>query len=94
MDISTLNYLKLCIVFKLRTTTHRDMLGIVMNYMANNCDFTMSNFHSQLAIALSQIQHNTCRKLISKVAKQEVKYWIEDSHLYEFNGIEEINNEN
>ena len=53
MDISTLNYLKLCIVFRLRTTTHSDMLGIVKDYMANNCDFTMSNFHSQLAIALS-----------------------------------------
>ncbi len=64
--------------------------GIVKNYMADNCDFTMSNFRSQLPIALSKVQPKSCRKLISKVVKQEEKYWIEDSQLYEFNEIEEI----
>jgi len=57
--------------------------GIVKNYMADNCDFTMSNFRSQLPVALSKVKPTTCKKLIAKVAKQEEKYWTEDSLLYE-----------
>ena len=68
--------------------------GIVKNYMADNCDFTMNNFRSQLPIAFSKVLPKTCRKLILKVAKQEEKYWFEDSQLYDFNEIEEFDNGN
>ncbi len=68
--------------------------GIVKNYMADNCDSTMNNFRSQLPIAFSKVLPKTCRKLILKVSKQEEKYWLEDSQLYDFNEIEEFYNGN
>jgi hypothetical protein len=68
--------------------------GIFKNYMADKCDFTMSNFRSQLPVALSKVQPKTCIKLISKVVKQEEKYWTEDSQLYEFSEFEKIDAEN
>jgi len=56
--------------------------GVVKNYMAENCDFTMSNFRKHLPIALSKVQPKTCKKLIAEVIKQEKKYWNEDMILY------------
>lgn len=56
--------------------------GIVKNYMADNCDFTMRNFRAQLPLAFSKVQPKTCEKLIAKVVEQEEKYWAEDSQLY------------
>lgn len=56
--------------------------GIVKNYIADNCDFSMTNFRMLLPIALSKVQPKTCRKLIAKVVKQEKKYWNEDIVLY------------
>ncbi len=63
--------------------------AIVKNYMAENCDFTMNNFRSQLPIALSKVQADTCKKLISKVVREEEKYWDEDKQLYELDEMEE-----
>ena len=57
--------------------------GIVKNYMADHCDFTMKNFRNKLPDAFLKVRSNTCKKLISKIVKQEQKYWIEDSQLYE-----------
>jgi transposase len=62
--------------------------GVVKNDMADNCDFTMNNFRTQLPSALSKVQPETCRKIISKVVKQEEKYWTEDSQFYKFNEID------
>jgi len=57
--------------------------GIVKNPMANQCDFTIPNFHKQLPIALSKVKPSTYRKLSAKVVEQEGKYWAEDEQLYE-----------
>ena len=57
--------------------------AIVKNYMADNCDFTMSNFRNQIPKAFKKVKPETCKKIIKKVAKQEDKYWAEDMKLYE-----------
>jgi transposase len=56
--------------------------GVVKNYMADHCDFTMKNFRAQLPLAIAKVKSGTCKKLIAKVAKQEEKYWDEDMQLY------------
>jgi transposase len=65
--------------------------AIVKNYMANNCDFTMSGLRSNLPKAFEKVTANTCKKIIAKVAEQENRYWTEDQILDEqydsdFNG--------
>ena len=60
--------------------------------MADHCDFTTSNFHQQLPIALAKVQPSTCSKLIAKVVAQEEKYWAEDAQLYEYD-VEENSEE-
>ena len=57
--------------------------GVVKNYMAAHCDFTMKNFREQLPLAFAEVTSRTCKSLIAKVVKQEEKYWTEDSKLYE-----------
>ena len=57
--------------------------AVMKNYMAAHCDFTMKNFREQLPSAFKKVTHRTCKSLIAKVAKQEEKYWSEDSKLYE-----------
>ena len=56
--------------------------GIVKNYMANHCDFTMKNFRDHLPLAFYEVTPETCKGLIAKVVKQEKKFWVEDSKLY------------
>ena len=67
--------------------------GVVKNYMAAHCDFTMASFRSNLPIALSKVASKTCRKLISKIAQQEEKYWTEDNQLYDSVEIEELDSD-
>jgi len=57
--------------------------GVVKNYMAAHCDFTMKNFREHLPLAFKEVTSRTCKSLIAKVVKQEEKYWAEDSELYE-----------
>jgi transposase len=57
--------------------------GVVKNYMAAHCDFTMKNFREQLPLGFAKVTPRTCKSLIAKVVKQEEKYWAEDSKLYE-----------
>jgi len=57
--------------------------GVVKNYMAAHCDFTMKNFREQLPAAFTKVTTRTCKSLIAKVVKQEEKYWVEDAKLYE-----------
>ncbi len=57
--------------------------GVVKNYMADHCDFTMKNFRERLPFAFDKVTPRTCKSLIAKVVKQEKKYWTEDSKLYE-----------
>ena len=67
--------------------------GVVKDYMAAHCDFTMASFRSNLPIALSKVASKTCRKLISKIAQQEEKYWTEDNQLYDSVEIEELDSD-
>jgi len=57
--------------------------GVVKNFMAAHCDFTMKNFREQLPSGFAKVTPKTCKSLIVKVVKQEEKYWVEDSELYE-----------
>ena len=57
--------------------------GVVKNYMADHCDFTMKNFREHLPLAFEEVTAKTCKSLIAKVVKQEIKFWLEDSELYE-----------
>ncbi len=57
--------------------------GVVKNYMAAHCDFTMKNFRKQLPLAFAKVTSRTCKSLIAEVVKQEEKYWEEDNKLYE-----------
>jgi hypothetical protein len=67
--------------------------GVVKNYMAAHCDFTMASFRSNLPIAHSKVASKTCRKLISKIAQKEEKYWTEDNQLYDSVEIEELDSD-
>jgi transposase len=41
--------------------------GIVKNYMAQHCDFTLQQFRDNLPFAFSQVTSETCRKLVAKI---------------------------
>ena len=55
--------------------------AVVKNHMARNCDFTMAGLRSSLPKAFGKVTAKTCKDIISKVIKQEEKYWMEDEAL-------------
>lgn len=55
--------------------------AVVKNYMANRCDFTMVSLKKNLPCAFAKVTPSTCKKVISKVVKQEEKFWIEDDQI-------------
>jgi len=55
--------------------------AVIKNHMAGNCDFTMTGLRNTLPDAFSKVSSNTCKEIISKVFKQEKKYWNEDEKL-------------
>lgn len=57
--------------------------AVVKNHMADNCDFTMAGLRDRLPEAFAKVTSNTCKEIISKVFKQEEKYWSEDEKLDE-----------
>jgi transposase len=57
--------------------------AVVKNYMADNCDLTIDNFRYHLPIDFTMVTGKTCKKIISKVRKQEDKFWEEDEKLDE-----------
>ena len=61
--------------------------AVVKNYMADNCDFTIDNFRYHLPIAFTMVTGKTCKKIISKVMKQEDKFWEEDEKLDEIDNL-------
>jgi transposase len=62
--------------------------GIVKNYMAQHCDFTLQQFRDNLPLAFSQVTSETCRKLVAKIVAEEDKYWEEDGQIDENQGID------
>lgn len=55
--------------------------AVVKNYMADNCDFSMSGLRKRLPEAFSKVTSSTVREIIGKVVEQEDKYWREDEKL-------------
>lgn len=55
--------------------------GVMKNYMAKHCDFTLANFRENLPLAFSQVTRETCEKLIAKTVKEEKKFWREDGKI-------------
>lgn len=62
--------------------------GIVKNYAAEHCDFTLRKLHDNLPSAFSQVTATTCRKLIAKIVIEEDKYWDEDGKIDGIHGID------
>jgi transposase len=62
--------------------------GVVKNYMAKHCDFTLQKFRDNLPLAFSQVTPETCRKLIAKIVAEENKYWEEDGQIDENQGVD------
>ncbi len=52
--------------------------GVVKNYMADHCDFTLQKFRDNLPLAFSQVTSKTCQELIAKTVTEENKCWAED----------------
>jgi transposase len=62
--------------------------GVVKNYMAKHCDFTLRKLRNNLPLAFSQVTPETCRGLISKTVAEEGKYWEEDGKIDENQGVD------
>jgi hypothetical protein len=52
--------------------------GVVKNYMARNCDFTMKNLIKQLDNGFEKVTAETCSKIIAKIRKVEDEFWSDD----------------
>ena len=52
--------------------------GVVKNYMARHCDFTMTNLTKQLDNGFHKVSAKTCTKIIAKVRKIEEEFWASD----------------
>jgi len=57
--------------------------AVVKNYMADNCDFSMSGLRKRLPEAFSKVTSSTVKEIVAKVVGQEDKYWKEDEKLDE-----------
>lgn len=62
--------------------------GVVKNYMAKHCDFTLQKFRDNLPFAFSKVTSKTCHKLIAKTIAEEEKYWIADGKIDEKQGLD------
>ena len=52
--------------------------GVLKNYVARNCDFTMDNLHRQLENSFKKVTNETCQKVIQKIRVVEDKFWDDD----------------
>jgi transposase len=62
--------------------------GVVKNYMARYCNFTLEKFRKNLPPAFEQVTSKTCRGLIAKSIEEENEYWNEDGEIDEKQGID------
>ena len=62
--------------------------GVVKNYMAKHCDFTLKNFRNNLPSAFFQVTSKTCQKVIAKAVVEENKYWKEDGEIDVNQGVD------
>ncbi|VEN73178.1 transposase [Candidatus Desulfarcum epimagneticum] len=52
--------------------------GLVKNYVARNCDFTMKNLIKQLDCGFNKVTATICDKIIKKIRKIENEFWVTD----------------
>ena len=52
--------------------------GVVKNYVARNCDFTVKNLIKQLDCGFNKVTATTCEKIIRKVREIEDEFWATD----------------
>jgi transposase len=52
--------------------------GIVKNYVAKHCDFTLANLKFQLEEGFEEVDGLVCKKIIDKIKKKEDEFWNED----------------
>ncbi|ETR67987.1 MAG: hypothetical protein OMM_04837 [Candidatus Magnetoglobus multicellularis str. Araruama] len=64
--------------------------GVLKNYMARNCDFTLEKFRNNLPEAFAQVKAETCRKLIDSTITEEDSYWKEDEKIDNNQGVDEF----
>jgi len=62
--------------------------GVVKNYMAKHCDFTLQKFRNNLPCAFSKVTSETCQKIVAKAVAKENKYWLEDGEIDENQGVD------
>lgn len=55
--------------------------AVVKNYMADNCDFTITGLRNRLPEAFAKVTATTCTKIISEVRGKEDEYWEDDELL-------------
>jgi len=55
--------------------------GVLKNYIARHCDFTMENLYKQLDDAFNKVSAETCQKTIKKIRKIEDRFWTDDLEL-------------
>lgn len=55
--------------------------GVMKNYMALHCDFTLGKLRNNLPLAFAQVTSKTCQKLITKTVAEENRYWLEDKEI-------------
>ncbi len=62
--------------------------GVMKNYMARHCDFTLQKLRDNLPQAFAQVTSKTCKKLIAKTVLEENKYWQEDKEIDNNQGVD------
>lgn len=62
--------------------------GVMKNFMAKHCDFTLQKLRSNLPLAFSQVTAKTCQKLIAKTVAEEDRYWEEDREIDIFQEVD------
>jgi len=55
--------------------------AVVKNYMADNCDFTMTGLRNRLPEAFAKVTAATCTKIVAEVRTKEDEYWENDKLL-------------
>jgi len=52
--------------------------GVVKNYIATHCDFTMQNLIKQLDNGFGKVTKETCTKIIKRIRAFEDEFWVSD----------------
>lgn len=62
--------------------------GVMKNFMAKHCDFTLQKLRKNLPLAFAQITSKTCQGLIAKTVAEENRYWLEDREIDANQGVD------